>query len=175
MKSARTMAMSKTVVWINAMSLHPSKDSANPTHIQSVKSVSSHSLPFPNTSGSSKFRKATRLDEGAQSQSLSQGEGVVSPEHLAYNDDLLAGLKELRARVENEIEDPGIRKKALDSLTKANNAVSHEIERGQLKTGKMQKNKVSTSNIISGNRKRLRLFFRRMLNTLTFLLKSLLR
>jgi hypothetical protein len=132
------------------------EDSVDPTHIQSVKSVSSHSLPVPNTSGPSSFRGATRLDESAQSQALSQGEGVVSPEHLAYKDDLQAGLKDLKARAEKEIEDPGIRKKVLDSLVKANNAVTHEIERGQLKVGKKKGDKVSASNIVAGKRKRVR-------------------
>ena len=133
-----------------------SKGSVGPTHIQSVKSVSSHSVPVPSTSGPSYFRGITKLDASAQSQALSQGEGVVSPEHLAYNDDLQAGLKDLKARVKEQIEDPGIRQKVLDSLTKANGVLAHEVERGQLKLGKRKAGHVTNSNIVSGKRLRLK-------------------
>jgi hypothetical protein len=130
------------------------KDSVTPTHIQSTKSIYSHTIPVPNTSGPIHLRAPTKLDDSAQSQSPSQGEGVVSPEHLAYTNDLATGLKDLKQRVEKQVEDPGIRKKIIDSLTKASESVANVIEQGQLKVGKGEKNKISTSNVVLGKRTR---------------------
>ena len=130
------------------------QESAKPSHILSTKSMSSHTLPVPNTSGPFHFRAPTKLDTSAQSQSPSPGEGVVLPEHLAYDSDLATGLEDLKRRVANEVEDPGIRKKVLDSLTKAKDSVSNVIERGKLKVGKAERMKISESNIVLGKRTR---------------------
>ena len=130
------------------------KDSVKPSHILSTKSMSSHTIPVPNTSGPLQFRAPTKLDESAQSQSPSQGEGVVSPEHLAYSNDLATGLEDLKQRVAKQVEDPGIRQKILNSLTKAGDSVSNIVERGQLKVGKGDKNQISSSNVVMGKRTR---------------------
>ena len=130
------------------------EDNPHPSHIQSVKSISSHTLPVPNTLDSSHLHPAKRIEESAASQSLGQGEGLISSEHHGYDSDLQAGLANLRQRVEKEVVDPGIRKRVLESLTKANDAVSHVVQRGQLKAGKGDKSNVNTVNVIAGKRKR---------------------
>ncbi len=71
-----------------------------------------------------------------------------------YESDLATGLEDLKQRVANEVEDPGIRKRVIESLTRASNSVSNVIERGQLKVGKGEKTKISESNIVVGKRKR---------------------
>jgi hypothetical protein len=130
------------------------KESVKPSHILSTKSMSSHTIPVPNTTGPLQFRAPTKLDDSAQSQSPSQGEGLVSPEHLVYESDLATGLENLKQRVANEVADPGIRKKVIGALMKASNSMSHVIERGQLKVGKGEKTKICESNIVVGKRKR---------------------
>jgi hypothetical protein len=67
---------------------------------------------------------------------------------------LQVGLAEIRKKVENGVIDPGIRKKVLESITKANSAISHEVERGRLKVGKQRADQVSASNIVSRKRTR---------------------
>ncbi len=64
------------------------KSHLKPAHVQSIKSVSAHTIPPPNTVGPSSFRKSTLLDASAATQSPDHGEGVVVPEHRAYASDL---------------------------------------------------------------------------------------
>ncbi len=45
-----------------------------------------------------------------------------------YERDLATGLEDLKQRVANEVEDPGIRQKVLDSLTKASDSISNVVE-----------------------------------------------
>jgi predicted NodU family carbamoyl transferase len=52
-------------------------------NVLSIKSVSSHTIPPPNTTAAKNFRPPTELDKSADSQSPSQGEGYVVPEHLS--------------------------------------------------------------------------------------------
>jgi hypothetical protein len=65
-----------------------SKRKDKPTHVQSIKSVSAHTIPPLNTSGPNSFRAPTALDEAAETQSAKSGEGVVVPEHAEYSSDL---------------------------------------------------------------------------------------
>ncbi len=106
------------------------------THVQSIKSVSSHNTPVPSTTGHQKMRAPTQLDESADSQSPSQGEGEIRPEHLSYEDDLATGIEALKEKAKLTISDPGIRKRVIDSITKVQNVTSRVVERGQLKKGK---------------------------------------
>ncbi len=58
-------------------------------------------------------------------------------EHLAYASDLTAGIANLKARVERQIEDPGIRNKVLNSLQQADdNASGVMSEEGHTKERK---------------------------------------
>jgi hypothetical protein len=54
-------------------------DSSHAKNVLSTKSLDAHTIPPPNTSGSTRFRSPTVLDESADSQSSSQGEGSVVP------------------------------------------------------------------------------------------------
>ena len=58
---------------------------ALPTHVQSIKTVSAHTVPPPNTTGTAKFRGPTELDKSAETQTLHSGEGYVVPEHLGWS------------------------------------------------------------------------------------------
>ncbi len=84
-----------------------------PSHILSIKSVSTHTIPTPHTTGRTKFRPPTTLDKSAATQSVNQGEGRVVPEHIEYEDDLQLGLSELRSRISARVADPGIRQKVI--------------------------------------------------------------
>ena len=54
-------------------------DAEKAKHVLSIKSVSSHSIPTPGTSAVEKFRPPTALDDAADSQTPSQGEGPGLP------------------------------------------------------------------------------------------------
>ena len=125
-----------------------------PTHVQSIKSVSSHQTPVPNTTGHEKMRAPTQLDESADSQSPSQGEDEIRPEHLSYEDDLATGIEALKEKAKLTISDPGIRKRVIDSITKVQDVASRVVERGQLKKSKNVKFKVDVSNVVCGKRVR---------------------
>ncbi len=53
----------------------------NPSHVLSIKSVSNHTIPTPNTTASTLFRPPTTLDASTNTQNPNQGEGIVVPEH----------------------------------------------------------------------------------------------
>ena len=123
-------------------------------HVLSIKSVSSHTIPPPNTTAAENFRPPTALDNSADSQSPSQGEGVVVPEHLSYSSDLASGIAKLKAKAETQIEDPGIRSKILNSLQSAEDNASNVVKKGLLKVGKKRDGDVRAENIVQGKRQR---------------------
>jgi hypothetical protein len=133
------------------------KSELDPSHAQNVlstKSMDAHSIPPPNTTGPSRFRSPTTLDESADSQSPSQGEGSVVPEHLSYSSDLAMGISNLKAKAAHQIEDPGIRQKVLNSLNKVGDVMSNVVDKGALKIGKKTRDTVNSNNIIEGKRTR---------------------
>jgi hypothetical protein len=123
-------------------------------HVLSIKSVSSHTIPPPNTTAAKNFRPPTALDESADSQSPSQGEGYVVPEHLSYSSDLASGIANLKAKAATQIEDPGIRSKILNSLQRAEDTASNVVKKGLLKVGKKRDGDVDAENIVQGKRQR---------------------
>jgi hypothetical protein len=125
-----------------------------PKHVQSTKSVSAHNIPTPNTNAYIGMRPPTRLDDSAATQSPSQGEGVIVPEHLSYSDDLASGILALKEKAQSTISDPGIRRKVIDSITNLQDVSARVVERGQLKRGKKTHAKVDVANIVQGKRKR---------------------
>jgi hypothetical protein len=129
-------------------------DRINPTHVQSIKSVSAHTIPPPNTSGPSLFRKPSTLDASAETQSPNPGEGVVVPEHNAYDADLELGLAAMKDKVATRIADPGIRQRVINSLNSIDDTLSGVKKRGALKVGKQSNGNVSASNVIGGKRTR---------------------
>jgi hypothetical protein len=118
-------------------------ENAGPTHVQSIKFVSAHTIPPPNTTGTQNFRGPTELDKSAETQTLSSGEGNVVPEHLEYATNLEVGISDMQKRAEKEIADPGIRQKVLNSLKQANDSMMKVVKKGFLKKGK----KVDKSNV----------------------------
>jgi hypothetical protein len=54
-------------------------DDGKPQHVQSIKSVSAHTVPPPNTTGTTKFRAPTELDNSAATQTSNSGEGCCRP------------------------------------------------------------------------------------------------
>ena len=106
------------------------------THVHSIKSVSAHTIPPPNTMGTKNFRAPTVLDNSAETQSATSGEGVVVPEHAEYSSELQDGISRLKKRSEAEIADPGIRQKVLNSLKQANDSMMKVVDKGLLKKGK---------------------------------------
>jgi hypothetical protein len=126
----------------------------SPRHVQSIKSMSSHQTPVPNTTAHERMRPPTKLDESADTQSPSQGEGVIVPEHLSYDDDLETGIRALKEKAMKTISDPGIRKKVIDSITNLQDVSSRVVEPKQLKVGKKTKSKIDQANIILGKRRR---------------------
>ena len=77
------------------------------------------------------------------------------PEHMTYSSDLAKGIADLKAKAVNQIENPGIRKKVLDSLQDAGDVVSNVVKKGILKVGKKKKSDdVTQDNIIEGRRAR---------------------
>jgi hypothetical protein len=124
-----------------------------PSHVQSIKSVSSHTIPTPNTTASTLFRPPTTLDESANTQNPNQGEGIVVPEHVTYDSDLSSGLEKLTAAAKAQIAEPGIREKVIKSLQQAQKVIGGEVEPKQLSRGKKRKGNVDITNIIEGNRR----------------------
>ncbi len=100
-----------------------------PKHLQSTKSVSAHNIPIPNTTAPIGMRAPTRPDERADTQSPSQGEGVIVPEHIGYNDDLASGILALKEKAQSTISDPGIRRKVIDSITNLQEMSRHGLLR----------------------------------------------
>jgi hypothetical protein len=92
------------------------------------------------------------IDESADSQSSSQGEGSVVPEHLSYSSDLASGIANLKEKAAHQIEDPGIRQKVLNSLNKVGDVMSHVVDRGALKVGKKSNGGITSENIVEGKR-----------------------
>ncbi len=90
--------------------------SASLQHVQSMKSMSSHRIPVPNTSAPELLRPPTALEVSAESQNLNQGGGPVVPGHKTYDDDLASGLKKIKEAAESLIIEPGIRNKILNAL-----------------------------------------------------------
>jgi len=129
-------------------------DRVNPTHVQSIKSVSAHTVPPPNTSGPSLFRKPSTLDASAETQSPNPGEGVVVPEHNAYDADLELGLAAMKEKVATRIADPGIRQRVINSLQSIDDTLAGVNKKGALKIGKQSHGNVSASNVIEGKRSR---------------------
>ena len=76
-------------------------ESSSAQHVLSTKSMGSHTIPPPHTTGVKDFRPPTVLDEAANSQSPSQGEGSVVPEHKTYESDLASGIANLKAKAAN--------------------------------------------------------------------------
>ena len=137
-----------------AVALQPDPLIPNPEHVQSIKSVSAHNIPIPNTSAYLSMRKPTRLDESADSQTTSSGEGLIIPEHQSYSVDLASEIRALKEKAATTISDPGIRKRVIDSITKLQDASAQVVEKGQLKKGKKVRYKIDVANIVSGKRKR---------------------
>jgi hypothetical protein len=125
-----------------------------PEHVQSIKSVSAHTLPIPNTTAHRHMRPPTTLDESADTQASSLGEGLVVPEHQSYSDDLASGILALKKKAETTISDPGIRKRVIDSITNLQDVSARVVDKGQLKRGKKVKSKIDVANIVQGKRKR---------------------
>jgi hypothetical protein len=124
-----------------------------PQHVQSIKSISAHTVPPPNTT--TKFRAPTELDSSAETQTINSGEGVVVPEHIGYSSNLEVGISEMQERAKKEIVDPGIRQRGISSLHKARDMMSRVVEKGALKKGKQSsKRKVDVTNVIEGKRNR---------------------
>jgi hypothetical protein len=130
------------------------KNNIKPQHVQSIRSVSAHHVPVPNTTAPQKMRSPTNLDAAADTQSPSLGEGLVVPEHSSYAGDLADGILALKEKAEKTISDPGIRKRVIDSIIDLEEASANVIPRNQLKKGKNVKFKIDTSNIVQGSRKR---------------------
>ena len=128
--------------------------SASLQHVQSIKSMSSHTIPVPNTTAPASLRQPTALELSADSQNLNPGEGLVVPEHTTYEADLASGIQRLKADVASIISEPGIREKVMKVLDKAKRTVEGEIEPKQLSKGKKQDGNVSTVNIVPGKRKK---------------------
>jgi hypothetical protein len=126
-----------------------------PKKVQSIKSMGSHKIPIPNKKAALSMRPPTKLDASADTQSPSQGEGGVIPEHVSYTEDLANGIKALKQKAETTISDPGIRAKVLKSIKNLEESNSHVVPRGQLKIGKKKANaEVDATNIVNGKRKR---------------------
>ena len=100
------------------------------------------------------MRPPTLLDESAATQFPSPGEGVVRPEHLSYDSDLVTGIKALKEKAETTISDPSIRKKVIDHFTNLEDISANVVPRNQLKKGKNRKSNVNVVNIVQGKRKR---------------------
>jgi hypothetical protein len=134
--------------------LTPNTTTDKPQHVQSIKSVSAHKVPVPNTTAHQNIRPPTVLDQSADTQSPSQGEGLVVPEHSSYNDDLAAGIKALREKAMKTISDPGIRRRVIDSITNLQDVSAQVVDKGQLRKGKNVRDRVNVANIVDGKRKR---------------------
>ena len=112
-------------------------------------------FPPPNTTGTKNFRAPTVLDNSAETQSATSGEGVVVPEHVEYSSELQDGISRLKKRAEAEIADHGIRQKVLNSLKQADDAMMKVVKKGLLKKGKkVDKSNVNVENTMLGKRAR---------------------
>jgi hypothetical protein len=90
---------------VQADKTNEDEENLTPSHVQSIESMSSHTLPFPNSSDSH-LGPIKRIEESAAFQSLGPGEGLQYPEHLGYEKDLQAGLAEMKKNVERAISIP---------------------------------------------------------------------
>ena len=125
------------------------------SHVQSIKSVSAHTIPPPNTTGTNNPRAPTTLDASAETQSAKSGEGLVVPEHVEYSSDLQNGISMMKKRAALEIEDPGIRQKVISSLDQAKDSMMKVVNKGQLKKGKrIDRTNVNDANVVLGKRSR---------------------
>ena len=98
-----------------------------PTHVQSIKSVSDHVTPPPNTTGTTNFRGPTTLDASAESQATNSGEGLVVAEHKEYESNLQQGIVKMQKQAETEIADPGIRQRVISSLLQARQSLARVV------------------------------------------------
>ncbi len=104
-----------------------------PEHVQSIKSVSAHTLPTPNTTARLHMRPPTILDKSANTQSSSLREDLVVPEHQSYSEDSASGILALKKKTETTVSDPGIRKRVIDSITNLQDVSARVVKKGQLK------------------------------------------
>jgi hypothetical protein len=122
-------------------------------HVQSIKSVSSHTIPVPNTTAPGSMRPPTTLDESAETQNPNQGEGPVIPEHVTYAGDLASGLQKLAEAAQALNLEPGIKDKVLKSISNARNKVEGVVQPKQLSKGKKHsKGDIDARNIVRGKR-----------------------
>jgi hypothetical protein len=126
--------------------------SANPSHVQSIKSVSSHTIPIPNTTGPNLFRPPTQLDASAESQNPDQGEGLVVPEHTTYDSDLASGIAKLKEAAKAFVKEPGIRDKVIKAIEATKKLSGGVIEPNQLRKGKKINGNVDVENILREKR-----------------------
>jgi hypothetical protein len=130
------------------------QNKSHPQHVQSIKSVSSHSIPVPNSTAPASFRPPTTLDVSAESQNPNPGEGPVIPEHVTYAEDLPSGLRKVAEAAQALNLEPGIKERVMQSLNSAKKSVEGEIRPKQLSKGKKVKDgNVSAKNIVLGKRK----------------------
>jgi hypothetical protein len=131
------------------------QEAQKPIKVQSIKSMRAHKIPVPNTKAARNMRPPTQLDVSADTQSPSQGEGCVIPEHVSYSDDLATGIRALKEKAATTISDPGIRAKVMKSIKNLEDTSSRVVPRGQLKVGKKSAaDNVQAGNIVQGKRKR---------------------
>ena len=121
-------------------------------HVQSIKSVSAQNIPIPNTIAHHQMRLPTTLDDSANTQSPSLGEGLVVPEHSSYEGNLAEGILALKQKAESTINDPNTRKKIIDSIENLLDVLSHVVPRNQLKKGKSVKFNIDVANVLEGKR-----------------------
>jgi hypothetical protein len=125
-----------------------------PQHGQSIKSVSSHSVPVPNSKVLNSFRSPTTLDASAESQNPNPGEGPVTPEHVTYAEDLSSGIQKVAEAAEALNLEPGTKERVMKSLMSAKRSAEGDVHPKQLKKGKKSSNgNVSAENIVRGKRK----------------------
>jgi len=126
--------------------------SFGPVHVQSIKSMSLHTVPVPNTSAPTMMRPPTTLDASADSQNPDQGEGLVVPEHITYVNDLASGIEKLTKKAKSLLIEPRIREKVIKSLEAAKKSAGGEIEPRQLRKGLQKNNEVNADNIVNAKR-----------------------
>jgi hypothetical protein len=128
-------------------------DQERPTHVQSIKSVSAHTIPQPNSTGPQSLRAPTALDRSAETQSPNSGEGLVVPEHVEYSSDLQKGISAIKERAEREISDPGIGQRVITSLKEARESFEKVAKKGALKVGKRSdKSNINADNVVQSKR-----------------------
>ncbi len=134
------------------ISPEPLFDSPSLQHVQSIKSVSAHTVPVPNTTAAKMMRPPSVLDESADSQSPNQGEGLAVPEHAMYYVDLASGIRKIADATRELNIAPGIKEKILSSLSMAKKSAEGEIQAKQLSRGKRKRGNVDIDNIVEGKR-----------------------